>query len=266
MDIIRQAFRLMEAVTSFAGRVRKLYYAVVLLGHSCPKCDGKLMMVGEGLCRCRSCSFEFDPTVAFQRCSVCGGTLEIQLRRYRCKVCGSDITSRFLFDGLVFDRQYFRQKMVESRRQKKQRRERVRKMLAESRSGNLQLPVVDLSIVPGLEEALNSLTVDLTELVPWVPQENFDLKRYQSHIQAHIRDFPISLDEIPALGKDTRKDRIWRFIAVIFLAHMGIINIWQDGQAIMVIKSGSDTERYGIHEDTESVDGLEGSMGGAQAW
>ena len=224
------------------------------------------MMVGEGLCRCRSCKFEFDPTVAFQRCSICGSTLEIQLQRYRCKVCGNDIASRFLFDGLVFDKQYFRQKMAKSRQQRKQQRERVRKMLAESRSGNLQLPVADLSAVPGLEEALNGLTTDLAELVPWVPQEGFDLKRYQSHIQAHIRDFPISLDEIPALGKDTRKDRIWRFIAVIFLAHMGFINIWQDGQAIMVIKNGSDTERFGIHEDTESVDGLEGSLGGVEAW
>ena len=116
-----------------------------------------------------------------------------------------------------------------------------------------------------MEQALNSLTVDLAELVPWVPQKGFDLKLYQSHIQAHIRDFPISLDEIPVLGKDTRKDRIWRFIATIFLAHMGFINIWQDGQAIMVIKNGSDTKGYGIHEDTESVDGLEGSLGGTQA-
>ncbi len=48
MDIIRQAFRLMEAVTGFAGRVRKFYYAVVLLGHCCPKCDGKLRMVERG--------------------------------------------------------------------------------------------------------------------------------------------------------------------------------------------------------------------------
>jgi len=264
MDIIRQAFRLLEAVTGFAGRVRKFYYAVVLLGHCCPKCNGKLMMVGEGLCRCRSCKSEFDPTVAFQRCSVCTSPLELQFRRYRCKECNTDITSRFLFDGLVFDKQYFRQKMAESRQQRKQQRERVRKMLAESRSGNLQLPVADLSIVPGLEQALNSLTVDLAELVPWVPQEGFDLKRYQSHIQAHIRDFPISLEDIPPL-ENTRKDRIWRFIAVIFMAHVGIVNIWQDGQDIMVIKNGFDTERYGIHEDTESVDGLEGSLGRVEA-
>ena len=88
MDIIRQAFRLMEAVTGFAGRVRKLYYAVVLLGHRCPSCDGKLVMVGEGLCRCRSCNYEFDPTVTFEKCSNCGGSVVLSVRRYRCKECG----------------------------------------------------------------------------------------------------------------------------------------------------------------------------------
>jgi hypothetical protein len=38
-----------------------------------------------------------------------------------------------LFDGLVFDTDYFRQKMVESRQRKREQRERVRQMLAEIR-------------------------------------------------------------------------------------------------------------------------------------
>ena len=265
MDIIRQAFRLMEVVTGFAGRVRKLYYAVVLLGHSCPTCGAKLVMAGEGLCRCRSCNSELDPTVTFQRCSVCGGMPELQLRRYRCHKCNSDITSRFLFDGLVFDREYFRQHMTESRERKKQQRERVRKMLAGSRSGNLQLPVADLSAMPGLEEALNGLTADLAELVPWVPQEGFNLKRYQSYIQAHIREFPISLEDIPPL-ENTRKDRIWRFIAVIFLAHMGFINIWQDGQDIMVIKREANRKGQDVFGESEETNGLARPIGRAQAW
>ncbi|KKK63595.1 hypothetical protein LCGC14_2992720, partial [marine sediment metagenome] len=84
MDIVRQAFRLVEVVTAFAGRARQLYYAVVLLGHSCPRCGGKLAMVAEGRCRCRSCGHGFDPTVAFQRCPACGGKLVLRVRRYQC--------------------------------------------------------------------------------------------------------------------------------------------------------------------------------------
>jgi len=134
IDIIRLAFRLAEAVTGFAGRAKQLYYAVMLMGHECPRCGGGLVMEGEGKCRCNSCGDEFDPTVAFQRCGTCGGRLELRVRRYRCTQCGADVASRFLFDGLAFDAEYFRQKMTESRQRKRELRERVREMLAESRS------------------------------------------------------------------------------------------------------------------------------------
>jgi len=265
MDIIRQAFRLMEAVTGFAGRAKRFYYAIMLLGHVCPKCDGKLVMVAEGRCKCRACRYEFDPTAAFQKCSLCGGTPKLQLRRYQCGKCGCDITSRFLFEGLVFNSEYFREKMCESRKRKKERLEHVRKMLAECRSSPVDMRCIDLSSVPGLEDALNNLTSQIAETPRWVPKESFDLKRYENHIEAHIEDFPKNFGEIPPLSENLRKDLIWRFIAIIFLAHAGIIKIWQDGQTIMVIKNGTDTERCGVYEDIEPADGLERPVGGIEA-
>lgn len=261
MDIIRQAFRLLEAVTGFAGQARKLYYEVMLLGHSCPACGGRLAMIDEGRCRCRSCDQEFDPTIAFQCCSMCGGKAVLRVRRYQCRQCGDEVASRFLFDGLVFDTEYFRQKMAESRKRKNERRERVRKLLAESRSGALQTPAADLDAVPGLLEALNSLTADTDDPLPWKPEAGFDLKRYERHIQAHIRDFPTSLDGLPPLEADTRKDRIWRFIAVIFLAHFALIDIWQDGQEIMVMKHETNREGQDISGDIEGTDGIERTLG-----
>jgi hypothetical protein len=57
-------------------------------------------------------------TPAFQRCDACGGELAVAIRRYRCRQCGADATLRFLFDGLVFDAEYFRQKMYECRSRK----------------------------------------------------------------------------------------------------------------------------------------------------
>ena len=266
MDIVRQAFRLVEVVNGFADRARKLYYAVMLMGHSCPGCSGKLTMATGGLCRCRSCGREFDPTVAFHRCSACGGVPVLRVRRYQCRQCGDDVASRFLFDGLVFDAAYFRQKMTESRQRKKQLREQVRQMLAESRSGALSLPEAELSSVPGLTDALNSLVIGATGDVPWKPDEGFDLERYESHIKAHIQDFPICLDDLPPLAENTRKDRIWRFIAIIFLAHFGLIDVWQDGQEIMVMKHEANREGQDIPGNTEEADGVEGPLGGAQAW
>ena len=265
MDIVKQAFRLVEAVTGFAGRARKLYYAVVLMGHSCPACGGKLSMAAEGLCRCRSCGREFDPTIAFQRCSSCGGQPVLRVRRYQCRQCGANVVSRFLFDGLVFDADYFRQKMAESRERKKQLREQVREMLAASRSGALNLPEAELSSIPGLADALDGLVIGPPEAFPWEPAKGFDLKRYESHIQAHIRDFPICLDDVPPLAGSARKDRIWRFIAIIFLAHFGLIDVWQDGQEIMVMKHETDGEGQDISGDPEEADGLEGYPRGIEA-
>ncbi len=244
---------------------KRLYYAVMLLGHSCPACGGRLAMAAEGLCRCRSCGHEFDPTVAFQRCSACGGKPVLRVRRYQCQQCSCDVVSRFHFDGLVFDGEYFRQKMAESRERKKQQHERVREMLAECRSGVLSLPAADLSSVPGLTDALNSLVIGAGEAFPWKPDKGFDLKRYESHIQAHIRDFPIRLEELPPLIENPRKDRIWRFSAIIFLAHFGLIDIWQDGQNIMVMKRETNGKRQDISGDLEGVDGLERSLGGIEA-
>ena len=265
MDIIRQAFRLMDVVMGFAGRARKLYYAVVLLGHFCPACGGKLVMVAEGRCKCKVCRNEFDPTVAFQKCSSCGGRPKLQLRRYQCGKCDCDIVSRFLFEGLVFNREYFRAKMCESRKRRKEKLDHVRKMLAECRSSPVDMQCINLSSVPGLEDALNNLTSQIAETPTWIPGESFDLKRYQGHIEAHIEDIPKLFGEIPPLSENPRKDLIWRFIAIIFLAHAGIVKIWQDGQTIMVIKNGTDTEGYGIHEDIAAVDGLEKPVGGIVA-
>ena len=217
------AFRFRDAVTAFADRARRFYYAVMLMGQACPDCGGRLMMIREGTCRCRACERELDPTVAFQRCSACGGTPVLRIRRYICKQCGADIPSRFLFEGLVFGADYFRQKMTESRQRSKVRLEAVRRMLAETRSMALEhVGPIELDAVPGLKGALNGLVGGLERGPPPELASGFDLKRYQRHIQAHLGSIPLSLCEIPLLGEDARRDLIWRFIAIIFMAHQGL--------------------------------------------
>ncbi|MCP4612985.1 MAG: hypothetical protein GY845_30190 [Planctomycetes bacterium] len=265
MDIIKLAFEMTAAVQRYVDKVRRFYYWVMLLGYCCPGCGGSLAMVAEGRCKCTCCQNELDPTMTFQRCSACGSASVLRLRRYQCRNCGGDIASKFLFDGTVFDADYFRQKMSESRLQKKQQHERVRQMLAESRSASLPLQPVDLNSVPGLVDALNGLTAGLDTAAAIESHDQFDLKRYETHIQAHVRHFPVNLLDIPPLREDARKDLIWRFVAVIFLAHTGIIDIWQDGQDIMVIKHETNREGRGVFGEFEEADRVEGSLGGIEA-
>jgi ribosomal protein S27AE len=266
MSIVKLAFDMAEAVQVFVLKAKKFFYNVMLFGYRCPKCNDSLMMVAEGRCKCNLCQYEFDPTIEFQKCPNCGSIAVLRVRRYQCENCGSDIRSKFLFEGLVFDTEYFKGKMAESRQRKKEQRERIRQMLAESRSSTLTLEAVDFDSVPGLWDTLNSLTMGLAESFEVESGNEFNLKQYEEHIQAHVQDFPLSLREIPQLNENTRKDLIWRFIAAIFLAHYGIVDLLQDGQDILVIKHEANREGQGVFGESEETDGIEGSVGRVEAW
>jgi len=196
MDIIKYAVDMALAVECFIKKARCFFYVVMLTGYSCPKCGGALRMAKEGTCACDSCGSEFDPTIEFQRCSNCGGVPELRVRRYHCKECSGEVTSRFLFHGIVYDAEYFRQRMAESRQRKKEQRERVREILATCRSGDLTLEATDLGSVPGLADALNSLTCGTEEATRIVRESFFDLQRYQDHVTACLNSEPIELKEI----------------------------------------------------------------------
>ncbi len=248
-----------EAVGVFVGKARRFFYSVMLLAHRCPKCNGHLIMIAEGRCQCQTCKNEFDPTVTFQRCSKCGGIPILNVRRYTCSQCGSDIQSLYLFDGLVYDRNYFKAKMTESRHRKQELKERVRQMLSGSRSEALHLESPhDLDSVAGLVAALNSLTTGLPVDLLIDLKGQFDLNRYQTHIEDHIEDYYVSLTDIPPLIKNDRKDLIWRFIAVIFLAHTSVIDVIQQDNIIKVKKHAINSEGQGIFDQTQGNDGLEG--------
>ena len=266
INIIEAAFRLSDAVKGFAEQVRHFYYEVMLSGHACELCGGLLEMVEEGKSRCSGCQETLDPTIVFQRCSDCGGQAQLKVRRYVCGDCGQNIRSRFLFDGLVFDTEYFRQKMAEHRERKQQLRERVSAMLAGTRSGAIEIGPVEGTVYEGLCAALNAMTLEA--FAGNLPEfrDRFDLSRYQTHIRAHLHTIPINLNQIPPLSENTRLDRVWRFIAIIFLAHAGLIDVRQEGDMILVMQRETDREGQTVPGDLEEADGDEGPMGRAAAW
>jgi hypothetical protein len=257
MNIIKRAFEMAEAVRNFFARAKRFYYMVVLLGHRCGKCNGRLSMTAESSCRCERCKLEFDPTLKFQRCSACGGVPVLRVRRYYCKDCNKEIISKFVFETLPFEREYFKQKMAESRRRKKEKLASVREMLVQNRSQALGFGEVDLDSVPGLLIALNGLTAGIDDSMLLELKGKFDLERYQSQIKAHLEDFEVDLRDIPCLIENRRKDLIWRFIAAIFLEHESRIQIRQDGQTIWVMKN-VDRQRQNFSGEIEEVNGLGG--------
>jgi len=258
MDIIACAFELEAAVKQLCRKIRLFFYRVVLSGFECPICGGSLIMIADGLCGCGVCGYEFDPTLEFQKCTHCGGKARLKVSRYFCSVCKQGITSKFLFDGRVYDRHYFAEKMQKSRQQKKIRREQLKRKVMQYRSGDIQAGPAEMAGMADLLAAIDTLGKGIKPAIPLPKEDGFDLNRYQRHIQAHINDFAMNLRDIPPLIENARKDLIWRFIAVIFLAHAGVVTIRQDGLDIMVTQNETDRKGQDFFDETAESDRFEG--------
>ena len=66
-------------------------------------------------------------------------------------------------------------------------------------------------------------------------------------------------------GEDDRLGRIWRFIAIVFLDHAGLIQVWQDGPDVIVMQREADREGQDVPGDLKDLDGVEGPVGRAEA-
>jgi len=257
MNIIQRAFDLMQAVEALRRRVRAFYYEVMLWGQACPRCEAPLRMIGESRCQCTMCRHEFDPTVSFQQCMGCGGQVRLRIRRYVCRQCGRDIRSRFVYDRPAFDREYFRERMAESRKRAREHQDLTKPMVVPPRSEEACVAPAALDEIPGLLEALDGL-VSAPDIAAWLPllRTGFDLKRYQGHVLNHIGPIEVPFDTLPQLENNTRLDRIWRFVAIVFLAHSGEIELWQENGAIMVMQRGTHGKGQGVSGETEAADGI----------
>ena len=157
----------------------------------------------------------------------------------------------------MFDREYFRQRMAEARRRRRQERQRRVAEILASRSGEIVLdqPVL-LDDVPGLTDTLDRfvgspLSPEL--LRSFMRRSDFDLDRYQDHILRHLRSFVTCFDEIPPLRENGRRDRVFRFIALIFLIQAGTIEVWQEGDRIRMKKNEAYEQGQGVSGTVEGL-------------
>ena len=56
-----------------------------------------------------------------------------------------------------------------------------------------------------------------------------------------------------------------RYLSCLFLGHAGTVDVWQEGQAIMVMKHETYREGQGVPGELEESDGVEGPLGGIEA-
>ena len=224
-------------LADFKERVRAYYFEVLLSLHQCPGCGGRLKMTGQSLCSC-SCGKTLDPTLEFQRSPCCGDRLVHRTFHYACSKCHEVVPSIFIFDERVFDSAYFREMMRESRARAKQRKEEIRRLLLEARSDVLPLlEEPNLDSIQGLLEDLDLFVQDGSQDVNphgFEAKQEFSLECYREHILSNLGWGMVSFSRIPPIGEQTRRDRAWRFITLVFMQNDRVVDLIQEGDDIWV--------------------------------
>jgi hypothetical protein len=225
-------------VAKFKRQAREYYFEVVLSPHQCPSCGGRLYMTGQSQCTCSFCGNILDPTLFFQKSSCCGAKLLRKTFHYACSKCHNSVPSRFLFDERVFNKSYFREMMRESRVRAKEKREEIRRLLAESRSGHLPLTEEpDLEAIPGLIQDLNAFieqkSFDIGEFA-FDTGCKFRMDDYRQHILSSLSWNGIAFSEITPIIEDFHQDRVWRFITLVFMDNDRELALRQYGDDLLI--------------------------------
>lgn len=229
--------KVLARVDDFKKLAKDFYFHVILSVHLCPECGGRIQLSGKSECTCE-CGNVFDPTLAFQRSPCCGQSLKRKTLHYVCSGCGKAVSSMFLFDERLFDNAYFRGMVKKSRSRAAKRKEEMNRILAESRSGALVFTDKPrLESIPGLIEGLddfigvqepgsNGFSLDLNS--------DFKMEDYRNHILDILGADCFMFSDIGPLIDDTRRDRIWRFVTLIFMQNEREVVLTQYGNDFLV--------------------------------
>ncbi|MFC1896644.1 hypothetical protein ACFL0Q_08325 [Thermodesulfobacteriota bacterium] len=239
--LIKDGENLLCIIHKYRNAVRAFYYEVILSKHKCPVCHGKLEMVGTREAKCMLCNQTLDPTLVFQESSCCGKMLILKYTHYSCSHCNKTIPSKFVFDERIFDKSYFKKMMRDSRDRAKRRQEEIRRLMVESMSGALEIldePI--LENVPGLIGSLdNFIQADIIKIdEPYLrPKQAFIMAEYKDHILRFLGWGKLLFSNIAPLQNNSRQDRIWRFVTLIFMQQDGEVELIQNCENIWVKKS-----------------------------
>lgn len=89
--LVRTVLPVISRVNDLKERVKAFYYEVILSPYRCPRCSGRLFMIGQSQCSCQ-CGNSLDPTLSFQK-SGCGAKLTRKTFHYACSLCSQVVPS-----------------------------------------------------------------------------------------------------------------------------------------------------------------------------
>jgi hypothetical protein len=228
---------ILEYVQEYRNRVKAFYFEVLLSQYRCPKCNGSIHVAGQSECSCL-CGNRFDPTLAFQMSPCCLKPLTRKTFHYACSSCHKIVPSRFIFDERVFDAEYFREMMQDSRKRAMVKKEEVRRLLAESRSGALTL--MEEPQFDAIPELFKDLDMFIQNNACQFSDEAFDLKTgfdmipYRTQVLSLLSQSSLRFSDVSTQMGDCRRDRVRRFITLIFMDNDREIYLQQYGNDLLI--------------------------------
>lgn len=235
-----------KRVIEFKKLAKEFYFDVILSVHRCPQCNGRIQMIGKSECAC-DCGNVFDPTLTFQKSPCCSKNLVRRTLHYVCAACMKTVGSMFLFDEKLFDRTYFREMMKASRVRVQKRRKEIKRFLAESRSGALQLlEEPNLESIPGLVQDLDGFIQadpSRSQDFPIDVISDFGMNDYRDHILDVLGSDSLLFSDITPLVDNIRRDRVRRFVTLIFMQNDREVELTQYGCDILIERFSN--EAYG---------------------
>ena len=241
--LVRGISAVCRRVQAFKEVVRAFYYSVSLSACHCPRCGGRLTMTAPGECCCE-CGAKIDPTIEFQRSDCCDVALRRRTCHYVCSACLRVVPSKFLFDEAIFDREYFKTKMRESRERTTEAHERLVERMLQSRSSELLITETpEIAAIPGLGTELDRFVGAMGKmpLSDFLDDNEFHMEQYR---RAILEDVPpgclIRFSAIPPVDENQRRDRTRRFVTLIFMEQAREVALTQENEDILV-------ERYEIN-------------------
>ena len=235
--LVSAVIQILKRVDDFRKLAKEFYFDVILSVHQCPWCGGRIEMSGKSECSC-VCGNIFDPTITFQKSPCCGKRLVRKSQHYICPGCQKTLPSMFLFDEKLFDKAYFREMVRKSRSRAAKRREEMRRLLARSRSGALIFTDKPcLESIPGLIEDLDDF-IGTEGLGPrdfaLDTNSGFKMDDYRQHILRVLGCDSLLFSDIDTRINDARRDKIWRFVTLIFMQSEREVMLTQYGNDLLV--------------------------------
>jgi hypothetical protein len=139
--------------------------------------------------------------------------------------------------------------MRESRRRTAAKREEIRQLLADSKSETLLLTEYpNLEAIPGLLKDLDDMiqlnggresfsTFDLNS--------DFDMGSYRQHIMSVLGMYTLRFSDISPLTVDYRRDKVRRFITLVFMDNDLEVEIEQYGNDLVIQRRNNEAYAEG---------------------